>query len=99
MQYVVFNGSPRRKASNSRVLMEQFLRGFTEVRSETWETHYLADVDRKKEHISAFSNARHVLVIFPLYTDSMPGIVKYFFESLINQSFDADKTQIGRAHV
>lgn len=91
MKLVVFNGSPRRKASNSKILMDRFLSGFSSATDDAYEVHYLMDVRKNQEHLQAFDHADYILIIFPLYTDSMPGIVKYFFETLATRTFDKGK--------
>src|SRR6056297_1677081 len=83
MKLTIYNGSPRRKKSNSKILTDQFIQGYTKTMDQnSYELHYLAETNKNSEHIEAFQNAENILIIFPLYTDSMPGIVKYFFESL-----------------
>jgi multimeric flavodoxin WrbA len=42
----------------------------------------LADIGALDVQRNAFLDADEVLIAFPLYTDSMPGIVKNFFDSL-----------------
>jgi len=91
MKLAVFNGSPRRKASNSKILMDQFLDGFRTISSEQFEVHYLIDIKKSIDHLKVFSQADYVIFILPLYTDSMPGIVKYFFEMLDKQTFKPEK--------
>ncbi len=91
MKLVIFNGSPRYKKSNSKILIEQFLIGYTRFCSETVPIHYLAKRNRKKEEKELFQNADTILVIFPLYTDSMPGIVKEFFENVIDTDIKTPK--------
>lgn len=82
MKLTVFNGSPRGAGSNTKLLLDQFLKGFTETSGNTFETVYLNRVNRQDEFLSMFSNAETVLLAFPLYTDAMPGIVKTFIETL-----------------
>ncbi len=82
MDIVIFIGSPRRKKSNSRLLAENFIKGFNSVDNTEVPLYYLADTKKTEEHKEIFEKAENVIIIFPLYTDSMPGIVKYFFETL-----------------
>ena len=82
MKLVVFNGSPRRKKSNSKILMEQFLKGYNEIQKDDVPLYYLASMKRMNEYVDAFQHAQTVLFIFPLYTDSMPGVVKFFIEKI-----------------
>jgi len=63
--------------------MEHFIRGFLETRGNTCDVEYLV---KQKKILSAlaekFSAAQNVIIGFPLYIDSMPGIVKAFIEAL-----------------
>jgi NAD(P)H-dependent FMN reductase len=83
MNLLILNGSPRRKTSNSTLLTEQFLNGFRSTNHETSiRSGYLADETKMTENLELFIQASHVIIIFPLYTDCMPGVVKEFFEKL-----------------
>lgn len=82
MKLVIFNGSPRNKKSNSKILIEHFLSGYNKICSDTVPIYYLANRKQKVEQMEIFRNAEIVLIIFPLYTDCMPGIVKDFFERI-----------------
>lgn len=82
MQLLVFNGSPRGKGSNTKVLLDHFLNGFMETPGNTNEIAYLNHVKKQDEFVSLFRQADHVLLAFPLYTDAMPAMVKTFIESL-----------------
>lgn len=82
MRLTVFNGSPRGKRSNSTLLMEHFLKGIQSLEGNTSEIIYLNRVKETERNIESFENADHVILIFPLYTDAMPGIVKHFIEAL-----------------
>jgi NAD(P)H-dependent FMN reductase len=84
MGLTIFIGSPRNKKSNSKILMEQFLKGYSKENSEDVQMHYLANINRMDENVKAFEDAQTVIVIFPLYTDCMPGIVKDFFEHVVH---------------
>lgn len=91
MKLTIFNGSPRGKGSNTKILLDHFSRGFTETShiDETGETvpnkiesAYLIKVDDMEEYVEMFREAERVILAFPLYTDAMPGIVKHFIECL-----------------
>lgn len=82
MKLTLFNGSPRGEHSNTRILMEQFERGFAETAGNTLEVHYLAREKDPQALRAAFMQAEVVLLAFPLYTDAMPGMVKAFIEAL-----------------
>jgi hypothetical protein len=78
----IFNGSPRGEKSNSRILLEQFLAGFTETAGNSYEVYYLVKRGDRDAAVEAFGGAEVALLAFPLYTDAMPGIVKDFIERL-----------------
>lgn len=82
MQLMVFNGSPRGKKSNTSVLLEHFLKGFMETEGNSYEIEYLVRNRENQRLVEMFRDASHVILAFPLYVDSMPGIVKHFIESL-----------------
>ncbi len=83
MQLAVFNGSPRGVKSNTRLLMEQMLAGYEAAGGEAdVSVHFLAKTGQLAEQVAAYEAADLVILAFPLYTDSMPGIVKAFIEAL-----------------
>jgi multimeric flavodoxin WrbA len=82
MKLAVFNGSPRGVKSNTRILLDHFLAGFAAGGQEQVPQHYLMKLKHRAEQLQAFAEADCILLAFPLYTDSMPGIVKEFIESL-----------------
>lgn len=82
MKLTLFNGSPRGNGSNTRILMERFFEGFTSAGGKDYSTEYLVKVKNHTEYVKKFAGSDTVIIAFPLYTDSMPGIVMAFFEAL-----------------
>jgi len=82
MRLVIFNGSPRGKKSNTRILMDHFSRGFMQTGIHTVEVAYLNRTRETGRHLELFKQVDQVILAFPLYTDAMPGIVKHFIEAL-----------------
>ena len=85
MKLIIFNGSPRGKKSNTEILTGHFIRGFTapgENQENKVNIAYLVHVNKIAEHVNRFAEAQRVILAFPLYTDAMPGIVKYFLDRL-----------------
>jgi multimeric flavodoxin WrbA len=82
MKLAIFNGSPRGEKSNTRILVDEFLKGFIIDESNSYELEYLCNVKEQDKFVQMFKTADSVICAFPLYTDSMPGIVKEFIESL-----------------
>lgn len=93
MQLAIFNGSPRKTKSNSTILIQKFLNGYNNYDPTDIHVHYLADTPKNTEHIEKFIEADTVIIIFPLYTDAMPGQVKYFLETIEN--IDSSGKSIG----
>ncbi|MBS0011510.1 MAG: NAD(P)H-dependent oxidoreductase [Bacteroidales bacterium] len=91
MKLVVINGSPRNKKSNSGLLMDEFLKGFYTIEKEAADICYLAGEKQRIEAVKAFRENNYILMIFPLYTDAMPGIVKEFFEKIYSEPSRAGK--------
>lgn len=74
----LFNGSPRGRRGNTPIFLREFAQGF----GGEAETHHLIQVKQTDRHVQAFAEAECAWIGFPLYTDSMPGSVKHFFEAL-----------------
>lgn len=82
MKLTVFNGSPRGTGSNTKILLEQFVRGFCETEGNTYDLFYLNRVNEHRELAETFRQAETVLLAFPMYTDTTPAQVKHFIECL-----------------
>jgi NAD(P)H-dependent FMN reductase len=82
MKLAIFNGSPRQKKSNSTILIEHFVSGYNKVNAEIPSISYIADFKLLDDNLETFKNAEIVIIIFPLYTDCMPGVVKEFLEKI-----------------
>lgn len=91
MKLIIFNGSPRGKGSNTRILLEEFTRGFSENPANAFEIFYLNKIKDHPKFAEEFSRAEAVLLAFPLYTDSMPGLVKAFIEALAPLAVQSNK--------
>jgi len=82
MQLAVFNGSPRGRKGNSKIVLDHFLSGFESNPKNSYELYYLNRLKDAKLFVQAFGEAETVLLVHPLYTDAMPAIVKHFIEQL-----------------
>ena len=91
MKLTIYNGSPRRKKSNSLLLINHFLEGYNSVKPQEVPVYHLAGKRDKQEQLQAFKEAETVIIIFPLYTDCMPGIVKEFIEEIAAQEYTGNK--------
>lgn len=82
MNLTIFNGSPRGKSSNTAILIQHFSAGLKEKGGPEPQVVYLNREKDREKHVSQFEQSSHVILAFPLYTDAMPGLVKYFIEAL-----------------
>jgi NAD(P)H-dependent FMN reductase len=83
MKRLLLNGSPRGKASNSRRLLSWLVEGMSAAgMKEEPAILDLAAIKEIQAQKKAFLEADEVVLALPLYTDSMPGIVKNFIECL-----------------
>ena len=65
MKLALYNGSPRRTKSNSRVLLEKFRTGYEQLADGAEiETVYLADINNTAAHVRLFEAAENIIVIF-----------------------------------
>lgn len=74
----LFNGSPRGRKGNTALFLREIAAGFGGLS----ETHHLVRLNETDKMVAAFAGAECVILGFPLYTDSMPGMVKRFIEAL-----------------
>jgi multimeric flavodoxin WrbA len=74
----IFNGSPRGRKGNTPIMLDQIAKGF----GRPTETYHLVRMKEADRMVEAFARAECVLLGFPLYTDTMPGVVKHFIEML-----------------
>jgi hypothetical protein len=80
---LLLNGSPRGERSNSMKMLARVAEGWERgggSRPETFHLARKADFDRA---VAAFAGTDVVLLGMPLYTDSMPGLVKTYIEALV----------------
>ncbi len=78
----VFNGSPRGRRSNTMMLLEPFLTGFASNAGGDYEIVDLIRLRRADQFPQVFAEAECAVLGFPLYADSMPGIVMAFLEGV-----------------
>jgi multimeric flavodoxin WrbA len=74
----LFNGSPRGRKGNTPLMLDQLAKGFGGMT----ETYHLNRMKETDQMVQAFTQAECAIIGFPLYTDSMPGVVKHFIEAL-----------------
>jgi multimeric flavodoxin WrbA len=82
MKLTIFNGSPRGKGSNTRLLLDHFVRGYLTICEANFQMLYLNQQGKTQEYVEKYTDSEYVLLAFPLYTDAMPSIVMNFIEAL-----------------
>ena len=89
---VIYNGSPRGKASNSSIIVEEFKKGLLMqgILENQIEIYDLNQTSKHKEIASSFYEKNHHLFFMPLYVHSMPGVVKLFLDSVVDNNMCAD---------
>jgi hypothetical protein len=65
--------SHEKDKSNSTILINHFLKGYNSYDNNIFDSNYLADNQKNSKHIESFVKTDVALIIFPLYTDAMPG--------------------------
>jgi len=60
MRLTVFNGSPRGKGSNTKILLENFINGFMTTEGNTYELAYLNRVKDRDNFMKLFQKAEQV---------------------------------------
>lgn len=86
MKRLLLNGSPRGKSSNSRLILSWMAEGMSQAGAGA--DIPILDLARQSElgaQVAAFLDADEIVLAFPLYTDSVPGLVKNFLEALATQ--------------
>jgi NAD(P)H-dependent FMN reductase len=79
---LLLNGSPRGKDANSRKILEWIALGLKQAGIAEPPIVDLAPDPTRAASVQAFLGADEVVFAFPLYTDSMPGMVKGFLEAV-----------------
>jgi multimeric flavodoxin WrbA len=94
MKLLIINGSPRGKNSNSTLLSEKFVDGFMSINNHSVDIANIAIKSTRDNIHSQIKECDSIILIFPLYTDCMPGIVMEFFENIFKNKLFKNK-QIG----
>ena len=80
MKLTIVNGSPRGRKSNSDKILEWLLADIKDTPGFSYEKVYVVDIKGRENQIEVLKASDSIIVIFPIYTDCMPGIAKEFFE-------------------
>lgn len=81
MLLTVYNGSPRGPYGSTAAITSHFLKGFTDAGHHAYQLIYLSPRQTTDTQLRFFQQADTVLLAFPLYTSSMPAMVKGFIEA------------------
>ncbi|QGY42737.1 hypothetical protein GM418_03435 [Maribellus comscasis] len=92
MKLAIFNGSPRGNNSNTKILLSHFQKGLERAGGSVTSIDYLIQEKHLEEQVKHFKEAETIFLAFPLYVDSMPGMVKQFIETIGN--FDGSGKKI-----
>lgn len=92
MKLAIFNGSPRGRTSNTKTLLDHFQKGFENAGGEIKIVDYLVQEKHLDKQVLHFRESENILLAFPLYVDSVPGVVKQFIETIGN--FDGSDKNI-----
>jgi hypothetical protein len=79
---LLLNGSPRGERSNSMKMLKRVADGWEVAGGNPPEVLHLAQRASFGRAVLAFADADVVLLGMPLYTDSMPALVKEYIEAL-----------------
>lgn len=82
MKFLLCNGSPRGKNGNSARILEAFSEGLSGHADIHIEKALLNRVGEHEQTAGTLAAADCAIIVFPLYTDAMPGITMAFFEKL-----------------
>lgn len=85
MKLAIVNGSPRGTHGNSKKITDWITRNTINQPEVTINEYYLAHHKEHELYITQLKDSQYILFIFPLYVDSMPAVVKAFFEKLAQQ--------------
>lgn len=87
---LLLNGSPRGPRSNSMKMLSHVAEGWVRGRGMTPQVFHLARTGEFARAVEAFPLADVVMLGMPLYTDSMPALVKAYIEALAPRVIQAD---------
>jgi NAD(P)H-dependent FMN reductase len=79
---LLLDGSPRGQRSNSMKMLARVAEGWEQSGESTPEVLHLVRKADFNRAVEAFAATDTVLLGFPLYTDSMPALVKAYIEAL-----------------
>lgn len=80
MRLLALNASPRGRRSNSGIILGWLLEGWNEAQGGPLSR---LDLSQGREAaLEGILQAEAILIVFPLYTDFVPGILKEVFDSL-----------------
>jgi multimeric flavodoxin WrbA len=97
MQYLLYNGSPRGKNGNTELIINKLIEGLSESTDDSTEVIRLNQPSSREQGAQKIASADCAILVFPLYTDAMPGIVMDFIEKL--EPYKASLSQLSLGFV
>lgn len=82
MKLTIFNGSQKKETSNTEVMVNKFIEGFTEIHGNSCNSYKLINFKNLNEAIKILEKSEYILISFPLYNYAMPSVIKRFIELL-----------------
>jgi len=82
MKLTIFNGSPRGENSNTSIIIKWLEEGILSREGCSLEIFRLNRTEEHDNYAARFGASDGIILVFPLYTDAMPGIVMAFIEKL-----------------
>jgi hypothetical protein len=92
---LLLNGSPRGARSNSMKMLTRVAEGWERAGGETPEVLHLTRHEDFVRAVDAFAQVDPVVLGMPLYTDSMPALVKTYIEALARYVGREDNPRLG----
>ena len=92
---LLLNGSPRGPRSNSMKMLTRLGEGWQTAGGDEPEVLHLARRADAKRAVEAFGESNTVVLGMPLYTDSMPALVKAYIEALAPYVGCRDNPRLG----
>jgi hypothetical protein len=92
---LLLDGSPRGSRSNTSRMLARVTEGWVSAAGESPTLLHLANSADFERAVAAFGAAETVVLGTPLYTDSMPALVKRFVEALAPRVGRDDNPRLG----
>jgi hypothetical protein len=82
MRLLIVNASPRGPQGASELIARKLTTGFDSTGDDGWEVLRLAEPKEAARAPEAFAEAEMVVIVIPMYTESLPALAKGLIEDL-----------------